>query len=323
MNTAAEEKFSLSIVVPAFNESEVLSQCQQSLSDVVKDLNADVEFIYVDDGSHDNTYEQLLGLAEADNRISVIRLSRNYGKEIAMTAGLDKACGDAVVVIDADLQDPPELIHTFIEYWQQGYDVVYGQRQQREGETYLKKLTAHWFYRLMGHISRLDIPKDTGDFRLMSRRSVDALLTLREQHRFIKGLFTWVGFPQMAVQYTRQARLAGTSKWNYIQLIELAAEGITSFSTTPLKLSTYMGVATALIAFLYALFIIIKTLLFGDPVAGYPSLMVAILFLGGIQLMAIGVLGEYIGRMFDETKNRPLYIVSEFTASDLMRDQKS
>ena len=323
MSTIAKEKFTLSIVIPAFNEAEVLSHCQQSLSEVVKDLNADVEFIYVDDGSHDKTYEQLLDLAEADNRISVIRLSRNYGKEIAMTAGLDKACGDAVVVIDADLQDPPELIHTFIEYWQQGYDVVYGQRELREGETYIKKLTAHWFYRLMGHISRLDIPKDTGDFRLMSRRSVDALLKLREQHRFMKGLFTWVGFPQKAVKYTRQARHAGTSKWNYFQLVELAVEGITSFSTTPLKLSTYMGVATALIAFLYAIFIIIKTLLFGDPVAGYPSLMVAILFLGGIQLMAIGVLGEYIGRMFDETKNRPLYIVSEFTASDLMRAEKS
>lgn len=319
MNTEEKPPFSLSIVVPAFNEAEMIAYCQQSLSEVVKELNADVEFIYVDDGSHDNTYEQLLCLAQKDKRISVIRLSRNYGKEIAMTAGMDKACGDAVVIIDADLQDPPELIHTFIQYWQQGYDVVYGQRQQRQGETLLKKLTANWFYRLMSHISRLDIPKDTGDFRLMSRRSVDALLKLREQHRFMKGLFTWVGFPQKAVQYTRHARHAGTSKWNYVQLFDLAVEGITSFSTTPLKLSTYMGIATALIAFIYAIFIIVKTLLFGDPVAGYPSLMVAVLFLGGIQLIAIGVLGEYIGRMFDETKNRPLYIVSEFTSSELMQ----
>lgn len=323
MNIKKEKAFRLSIVIPAFNEAEVLVHCQQTLSDVLKDLSADIEFIYVDDGSHDNTYEQLLNLAEKDKRISVIRLSRNYGKEIAMTAGLDKACGDAVVVIDADLQDPPELILTFIEYWQQGFDVVYGQRQQRDGETYLKKLTARWFYRLMSRISHLDIPKDTGDFRLMSRRSVDALLKLREQHRFMKGLFAWVGFPQKAVQYTRQPRYAGTSKWSFMQLTELAIEGITSFSTMPLKLSTYIGVATALIALLYALFIVIKTLFLGNPVAGYPSLMVAVLFFGGVQLIAIGVLGEYIGRMFDETKNRPLYIVSEFTASDLMRAKQS
>ena len=229
-----------------------------------------------------------------------------------MTAGFDVAMGDAVVVIDADLQDPPELILEMIKKWREGYDMVYAQRSIRDGESRLKKSTSYLFYRLIQRVSRVQIPKDTGDFRLMSRRAVDALNSLREQHRFMKGLFAWIGFPQTAIPYRRDPRFAGESKFNYWKLWNFALEGFTSFTIAPLKVASYLGIFVAMCAFLYGLFVIYKTAVFGESVTGYPSMMVVITFLGGAQLAFIGVLGEYMGRMFNETKRRPLYFLNAY-----------
>lgn len=302
----------LSLVVPAFNEAEVLTCFHERLSAVLKDVPLQAEIVYVNDGSSDATLDVMRTLAANDRRVAIVNLSRNFGKEIALTAGLDHARGDAVVVIDADLQDPPELIPELIRRWREGYDVVYAKRIARDGESGLKKLTAFVFYRVIQRVSRVRIPQDTGDFRLLSRRAIVALGKLREQHRFMKGLFAWIGYPQVAVPYRRETRYAGKTKWNYWHLWNFALEGITSFTTAPLRFATYLGLVTALAAFVYAIIIIYKTLIFGDPVRGYPSLMVVLLFLGGVQLISIGILGEYIGRMFDETKNRPLYLVQEY-----------
>ncbi|MBD5803304.1 hypothetical protein AZOA_27400 [Azoarcus sp. Aa7] len=305
----------LSIVVPAFNEAEVLPEFQRRLFAVVDALPLDCEIIYVNDGSSDGTASLLRAMRTRDDRIAILELSRNFGKELAMTAGIDHARGDAVVVIDADLQDPPELIPELLRHWQDGYDVVYAQRSQRDGETWFKKLSAALFYRLIGRLANITIPRDTGDFRLLSRRAVEALGRLREQHRFMKGLFAWIGYPQKAVYYRRDPRFAGRSKWNYWKLWNFALEGITSFTTAPLKIATYAGMTTAAFAFLFGMYVITKTLLFGNDVAGYPSLMTVILFLGGIQLAALGVIGEYLARMFDEAKGRPLYLVTEYQPS--------
>ena len=299
----------LSIIVPAFNEAQGLPEFHGRLSRVLDSLPFNSEMIYVNDGSTDKTLNIIQDLRETDPRIAVIDLSRNFGKEIAMSAGLDYAKGDAVVIIDADLQDPPELISGFIKHWEEGFDVVYAQRTARKGETLLKKATAYLFYRVIGKVSRITIPEDAGDFRLLSRRAVEALRSLREQHRFMKGLYAWIGYPQKAILYQREPRFAGKTKWNYWKLWNFALEGVTSFTIAPLKISTYLGLIIAFGAFIYAFYIVIKTLAFGDPVKGYPSLMVVILFLGGIQLITLGVIGEYLGRMFDETKQRPLYVL--------------
>jgi len=302
----------LSLVIPAYNEEDVLSEFHSRLSRVLDKLTCDSQVIYVNDGSTDCTEDVLDALRRNDERVAIVTLSRNFGKEIAMTAGFDKSEGDAVVVIDADLQDPPELIPELFDAYREGYDVVYAQRVSRAGERALKKITAFIFYRLIQAATRVKIPSDTGDFRLLSRRALDALKQLREQHRFMKGLFAWIGFPQKAVLYHRDPRKAGQTKWNYWKLWNFAVEGFTSFTIGPLKVATYLGICTATAAFLYAVWVIYKTLAYGDPVAGYPSLMVVLLFLGGIQLMTIGILGEYLGRMFDETKQRPLYFVREW-----------
>lgn len=302
----------LSIVAPAYNEERVLGLFHERLTAVLDQLDMAVEIIYINDGSKDTTAQVIEQLRSKDPRVAFVNLSRNFGKEIAMTAGLDHAKGDAVIVIDTDLQDPPELIADLIVKWREGYDVVYARRTRRDGETWLKKTTASLFYRLMRHVGPVRIPEDTGDFRLLSRRAVDALLTLREQHRFMKGLFAWVGFPQTAVQYRRDPRAAGTTSFNYWKLWNFALEGITSFTTGPLKIATYLGLSTAVMAFGFGAYIFLRTLLFGDPVRGYPSLMVTVLFLGGIQLFFIGIIGEYLGRVYTETKNRPLYIVQDY-----------
>ena len=306
----------LSIVVPAYNEQEVLSEFHARLRSVLDRLGCPVQVVYVNDGSNDDTERVLSLLREQDRRVEVVDLSRNFGKEIAMTAGLDHASGDAVIVIDADLQHPPELIPELLKHYHDGYDVVYAQRVSRAGESGLKKTTAYLFYRLIQAATQIKIPADSGDFRLLSRRAVEALSKLREQHRFMKGLYAWIGFPQKAVPYHGDPRKAGQTKWNYWKLWNFALEGFTSFTIGPLKVATYLGMCTAAAAFLYALWVIYKTLAHGDPVAGYPSLMVVILFLGGIQLMTIGVLGEYLGRMFDETKQRPLYFVKSVLSSN-------
>jgi glycosyltransferase involved in cell wall biosynthesis len=303
----------LSVVAPAFDEADVLGRFHERLAKVLDAMPLEAEIVYVDDGSTDGTAEVLAGLATSDPRVAVLELSRQFGKERALTAGIDHARGDAVVVIDADLQDPPELIPDLVAPWQEdGFEVVYALRVHREGESWLRRGTASLFYRLIRRVSRVDIPRNTGDFRLLSRRAVDELKRLRERHRFMKGLFAWVGFAQKAVPYHREPRSAGRSKWNYWRLWNFALTGITSFTIAPLKIATYLGLLIAVLAFAYAVVIVYKTLVWGNPVAGYPSLMTVILFLGGVQLMTMGVMGEYLGRMFEEVKQRPLYIVKSY-----------
>ena len=312
INPGNQEGARLSVVIPVYNEVDVLPEFYRRITDVARGVDGQVELIFVDDGSIDGSLQILHDLSSVDARVAVLELSRNFGKEIAMTAGLDHARGDAVVVIDADLQDPPELIPEMISHWRDGYDVVYAKRTARVGESFLKKSTAYLFYRVIGSLSRVSIPRDTGDYRLLSRRAVDAVIELREQHRFMKGLFAWIGFAQKEVPYERQIRHDGTTKWNMRSLWNFAMEGITSFTILPLKIASYIGFLTAFGAFIFGLYMIIDTLLFGNPVQGYPSLMVVMLFLGGVQLMAIGVIGEYLGRMFDETKGRPLYLLKDY-----------
>ncbi|HNR92042.1 MAG TPA: glycosyltransferase [Dokdonella sp.] len=302
----------LTVVVPAYNESESLHAFHARLATVFDRLDLSCSVLYVDDGSRDDTWPIMCELAAADPRVATLRLSRNFGKELALTAGLDHADADAVVIIDADLQDPPELITEFVRHWREGFDVVYGTRASRAGETHLKKLTATAFYKVMGRLSDTPVPRDTGDFRLLSKRALDALKQVRERQRFMKGLFAWVGYRQKAVVYARDPRFAGTTKWNYWRLWNFAIEGITSFSGAPLKLATYLGLGVAAFAFVFGLWIAIKALLFGDAVQGYPTIMVTMLFLGGVQLIALGVIGEYLGRLYLEAKQRPLYLVDEY-----------
>ncbi|MEW6572540.1 MAG: glycosyltransferase family 2 protein [Bacillota bacterium] len=300
-----------SIVVPIFNEAPNVAAFYDRVTKVMAGMGEPYEIIFINDGSKDDTLSHLLSLAEKDPKVKIIDLSRNFGKEIALTAGIDYASGEAVIPIDADLQDPPELIPELIAKWREGYDIVYATRLQRDGESWLKRLTARLFYRTVRKITSIEIPKDTGDFRLLSRPAVEALKRLRERNRFMKGLFTWVGFRQTAVYYHRQPRNAGKTKWNYWRLWNFAIEGITSFSYIPLQFATYFGLSVAFFAFMYALFIVVRTALFGRDVPGYPSLITVILFLGGVQLFAIGILGEYIGRIYNEVKQRPLYIVKD------------
>jgi glycosyltransferase involved in cell wall biosynthesis len=301
----------LAIVVPAYNEAEVLPAFHARLLAVLGAMPASPRILYVDDGSSDATWATIAGLAAADARVTGLRLSRNFGKEAAMTAGLDRVDADATVIIDADLQDPPELIPQLLERFHAGFDVVYATRNARDGESALKRLTSAAFYRVMEKMSDTAVPRDTGDFRLLSRRAVDALGKLRERQRFMKGLFAWIGYRQTSVLYHRDAREAGTTKWNYWRLWNFALEGITSFSTAPLRIATWMGITAASFAFIYGVFVLLKALLEGDRVPGYPTLMVVILFLGGAQLLALGVIGEYIGRTYAESKGRPLYFVEE------------
>jgi len=303
----------LSVVAPAFNEGDVLDEFHERLTGVLDDVPLDAEVVYVNDGSTDETAAILERLAASDPRVAVLELSRQFGKERALTAGIDYARGDAVVVLDADLQDPPELIPELVAPWrEEGFEIVYAVRVRRAGESLLRRVTAALFYRVIRRVSRVDIPRNTGDFRLLSRRAVDELKRLRERHRFMKGLFAWVGFAQKPVPYHREPRSAGHSKWNYWRLWNFALTGITSFTIAPLKIATYLGLLIALLAFVYALVIVYKTLVWGNPVAGYPSLMTVILFLGGVQLMTMGVMGEYLGRMFEEVKQRPLYVVKSY-----------
>lgn len=308
----AQTQPTLTVVVPAYNEALVLDAFHVRLMAVFDTLEAAACVLYVDDGSADDTWTVIARLAQADARVAGLKLSRNFGKEAALTAGLDQVDADVVVVIDADLQDPPELIPDFLEKWREGYDVVYGQRLVRDGETWLKRATAAAFYRIMRRLSATSIPPDTGDFRLMSRRALDALGQLRERQRFMKGIFAWVGFKQVAMPYRRDPRYAGASKFNYWKLWNFALEGITSFSTVPLRLATYVGLVTSLAAFGFGVWIVLKTLIWGDAVAGYPSLMTVVLFIGGAQLMALGIMGEYLGRLYMEAKARPLYLLEQF-----------
>ena len=314
-NPAYLDATTLSVVVPAYNEVEVLPIFHARLRAVMTAEGWPWEVVYVNDGSRDGTLIYLESLAATESHVSLVNLSRNFGKEAAMTAGLDHARGAAVIVIDADLQDPPELIPEMIALWHSGIDMIYAQRRTRAGESWIKRSTADAFYRLMRHVGRTPLPPNVGDFRLMSRRVVNAVLKLREQHRFMKGVFAWVGFPSAAVLYDRDPRAAGETKWNFWKLWNFSLDGITSYTVMPLKIATYLGLVVALISLLYGGAMILRTLLFGNPVPGYPSLMVVILFLGGVQLITLGIMGEYLGRAFDETKHRPLYLVERYIQS--------
>jgi polyisoprenyl-phosphate glycosyltransferase len=311
----------ISIVVPAYNEDGVILEFNRRLSLVRRDLSVPSEVIFVNDGSTDNTLRLLRALKAADPTIGIVDLSRNFGKEIALTAGLDFAHGDAVVMIDADLQHPPELIPKFIARWrQEDVDVVYGRRASRTGESPAKKVTSQAFYHVINRLSGRLIPVDASDFCILSRRTVDALAGVRERHRFMKGLFAWIGYRQVPMLYEPDPRFAGISKWNYWKLWNFSIEGITSFSIEPLKVATYIGVIVAILAILYAFYMIIQTIIFGNPVPGFPSLLVAILFLGGLQLMFLGIIGEYLGRTFNEVKQRPLYLVRQWDPSARQRN---
>ena len=299
----------LSLLVPMYNEEEVIGPFFNQVLPIVEQLALDWEIVCVNDGSKDRTLEILLEWHQQDERIKVINLSRNFGKERAMTAALDLAQGDAVIPMDADLQDPPELIPEMVEKWQLGFDVVNAARASRDTDTITKRTTAGLFYRLINTVSETEIPRNVGDYRLLSRRVCDVLRSMRETHRFMKGLSSWVGYPTTTIYYERQPRLGGETKWNYWNLWNYALEGIISFSTVPLKIATYLGLTAATLGFAYAIMLVIKTMIFGDPVQGYPSLMTAILFFGGVQLIFIGIIGEYIARIHDEMKGRPIYVI--------------
>ncbi len=300
----------LSVIVPMYNEADGLSVFYQRMSAVLDGMpELQSEILFVDDGSVDASVERVRALAAKDSRIRLIELSRNFGKEAAMTAGLDFCQGHHVLIIDADLQDPPELLPRMWELAGQGYDIVVPRRLSRPGETRSKVFFSAAFYWMMERIhAGVHLTPGTGDFRLMSRRTVEAIKELREHNRFMKGIFEWVGYPRILLDYEREPRAAGTTKFNFVKLLHLAADGVAAFSTAPLKLATLTGTFAAIAAFLFGIYVVIKTLIHGDPVAGYPTLITVILFFSGVQLLAIGVLGEYIGRIYNEAKNRPLYI---------------
>jgi polyisoprenyl-phosphate glycosyltransferase len=315
MHRIAPEDHCLTLVIAAYNEVDALPALQPRIAlalDTAEREGLEARVLYIDDGSRDDTWRVLRELAARDPRIALLRLSRNFGKEAALTAGLDRIERGAALILDADGQDPPELLPQFIAKWREGFDDVHGTRMEREGEGWLKRATAHGFYRVIGALSKTPIPRDTGDFRLLSPRALAALRQLRERHRFMKGLFGWVGFNQVAIPYHREARVAGHSKFGFWKLWNFALEGITSFTTAPLRAATYLGVATAFVAFLYGAWIIAKAMLWGDPVAGWPTMMSVILFLGGTQLVALGLIGEYLGRLYEESKQRPLYLIDHW-----------
>jgi polyisoprenyl-phosphate glycosyltransferase len=307
----------LSIVVPVFNESEVISHFYARIKNLVDSLDTiSYELIFIDDGSTDNSYQELSALAKEDNHLTLLKFSRNFGHQIAITAGIDYAKGDAVVVIDADLQDPPEVIKDFIDKWNEGYDVVYGVREKRQGESKIKILTATLFYRILKFLIDFDIPLNVGDFRLMSRRVVDKLKNFNEKDRFIRGLVSWVGFKQTGVYYIRDERYAGETKYPYRKMIKFAFDGITSFSNVPLKLASWLGYLTSTFAFLYAINIFIQKII-GYTVEGLATVVIGMLFLGGVQLICLGIIGEYIGRIFTEAKQRPMYVIEEIFESEI------
>ena len=306
-----DPKVTLSIVVPVFNESPNLDYLCDRLVEVLSKLNITYEIILINDGSSDDTLQKALKCKSVYPQIVIIDLARNFGKEIALTAGLDYSRGEAVIPIDADLQDPPELIEKLLAKWYEGYDVVCATRKKRLGESWFKRFTASGFYKTISKLSTVSIPENTGDFRLLDRKVVDAIKLLPERTRFMKGLFAWVGYRQTTIYFERKPRFAGQTKWNYWKLWNFALDGITGFSSIPLKVWSYLGIFIALLSIIYAAYLTLRTIIFGVDIPGYASLMVSILFLGSVQLIAIGVLGEYMSRIYEETKQRPLYLVRE------------
>ena len=303
----------ISIIIPAYNEEESLPMLYERLKKLIDEVeNYEFEILFVNDGSKDKTIQIIKELREKDNRICYVDFSRNFGKEIAMIAGLDYATGDCVIFMDADLQDPPELIPELIKYWEQGYDDVYARRGSRKGETWLKKFTSKMYYRVLQSLTRVPIQKDTGDFRLLDRRCVNALRKLRESQRCSKSMFSWIGYNKKEVMYDRDPRIAGTTKWNYKKLVDLAIDGITSFTTSPLRISTYLSIPTFMALFIYVIYVIVKCIATSTFVQAYQAIILLILFFSGIQILLFGIIGEYLGRIFNETKNRPLYFVNEY-----------
>ena len=314
----------ITILIPCYNEEKSLDLLYERMKKLIDDMSAyQFKVLLVNDGSVDHTLDKMQQLHAKDSMVSYLSLSRNFGKEIAMLAGLDYAEGDAVIIMDADLQDPPELIPQMIREWENGYDDVYARRRNRAGETWFKKATAHWYYRILQKFADIDIPADVGDFRLLDRQAVDALCSLRERQRYTKGLFSWIGYNKKELLFDRDPRAAGNSKMNFIKLLGLAVDGITSFSVAPLRLASILGLIISTVAFAYLVFVIVKTLLFGDPVAGYPSMISIILFMGGIQLIVLGIIGEYVGRIFYEAKGRPDYLVGEYNGMKVLCKEKA
>ena len=303
----------ISLLIPCYNEEKTIPMLYPELTKLMEKNNQyEWEVMFVNDGSVDGTMDQLRGLREKDQRFNYVDLSRNFGKEIAMLAGFDYVTGDCMIIIDADLQDPPTLIPEMLKYWEEGYEDVYAKRKSRGKESWLRKRLSLMFYKLLQSSSRFDVLQNVGDFRLLDRCCINALKRMRESERYTKGMYSWIGFKKKEVEFDRGDRVAGESSWNYKQLFSLAIDGITSFSNLPLRISTVIGCLVSLLAFIYMLFVYVKALVWGDPVRGYPSMVMLILFLGGIQLLSLGIIGEYIGRIYNETKNRPDYIVREF-----------
>lgn len=312
----------ITIIIPAYNEEESLPFLYERLDKLMGDMkNYDFEILFVNDGSKDKTISIIKELREKDKRISYLDFSRNFGKEIAMIAGLDYATGDCVIFMDADLQDPPELIPELVKYWEEGYDDVYAKRRSRKGETWLKKFTSKMYYKVLQKTTRIEIQKDTGDFRLLDRRCVNALRKIRESERNTKSMFSWIGYKKKEVLYDRDPRVAGTTKWNYIKLIDLAIDGITSFTTSPLRLSTYIAIPTFLVLFVYFIYVIAKSCIIHEAIQAFQAIILLILFFSGVQILLFGILGEYLGRIFKETKNRPLYLVNEYNDEKEMNDK--
>lgn len=311
----------ISIIVPAYNEEESIPYLEKRLVALMNNMkNYEFEVLFVNDGSKDKTLELIKNLRERDERFCYVNFSRNFGKEIAMIAGLDYATGDAVILIDADLQDPPELIPELVKYWEQGYDDVYAKRKSRKGETFLKKFTSKMYYKVLQSLTNVEIQKDTGDFRLLDRRCVNALKKLRESQRCSKSIFSWIGYNKKEVLYDRDPRVAGKTKWNYKKLVDLAIDGITSFTTSPLRISTYLAIPTFLALVIYFIYVIVKCIRLSVAIQAFQAIILLVLFFSGIQIMLFGIIGEYLGRIFNETKNRPLYFVDEFNGKKEMNE---
>ncbi len=303
----------VTIIIPTYNEEESLPFLYERLNRVTSELkDYEFEMLFINDGSKDKTIQIIKEFRAKDERVSYVDFSRNFGKEIAMIAGLDYAKGDCVIFIDADLQDPPELIPELIKYWEQGYDDVYARRRNRKGETFLKKFTSKMYYKVLQSLTRVEIQKDTGDFRLLDRRCVNALIQLRETQRCSKSMFSWIGYNKKEVLFDRDPRIAGKTKWNYKKLVDLAIDGITSFTTSPLRVSTYLAIPTFLALVVYFIYVIIKCVIQSVAVQAFQAIILLILFFSGVQIMLFGIMGEYLGRIFNETKNRPLYFIKEY-----------
>ena len=311
----------VTILIPAYNEEESLPYLYERLEELINSIkNYEFEILFINDGSKDKTLELIKKYRNKDSRISYVNFSRNFGKEIAMLAGFDYAKGDCVIIMDADLQDPPELIPELLKYWEQGYDDVYAQRRSRKGETFLKKFTSKMYYRVLQQLTKVEIQKDTGDFRLLDRRCVNALREMREKSRCSKSMFSWIGYKKKAVLYDRDPRIAGKTKWNYAKLINLAIDGITSFTTSPLRISTLLAIPTFLMLIIYFIYVIVKCIRLSIPIQAFQATILLILFFSAVQIMLFGIVGEYLGRIFNETKHRPIYFVDEY--NDVREENK-